>query len=163
MKRALRHLVATQMGTARRFPVQTLRAIEAAIAAAEKRTAGEIRFLVETALDLHDVARGRPARDRALELFAALRVWDTELNAGVLIYVLMADRDVEIVADRAAAARIPRTDWESVCRVMEERFRAGRFQEGAVCGVAAAGALLERHFPARATERDELPNQPSLL
>jgi uncharacterized membrane protein len=75
----------------------------------------------------------------------------------------MADRDVEIVADRGAAARIPDADWEAVCRLMEEHFRAGRFEQGAVAGVAAAGALLERHFPARPGGRDELPNQPSLL
>ena len=70
-----------------------------------------------------------------------MRVWDSELANGVLIYVLMADRDVEIVADRGAAARIPPADWESACRAMEQHFREGRFQEGAVAGVAAVAAL----------------------
>jgi uncharacterized membrane protein len=161
--RVLRHLFATESGTRRRFGTTATLAIEAAIATAETRTSGEIRFAVETALDLPELLSGKSPRERALEVFGHLQVWDTELANGVLIYVLMADRDVEIVADRGAAARIPTADWEAVCRVMEEHFRAGRFQEGAVAGVAAAGALLERHFPARKDERNEQPDQPSLL
>lgn len=161
--RTLRHLFATEAGTRRRFGPAATAAIEAAIASAELRTSGEIRFAVETALGLPDLVSGKAPRERALEVFADLRVWDTGLANGVLIYVLMADRDVEIVADRGAAACIPTADWEGVCRVMEEHFRAGRFQEGAVAGVGAVGALLERHFPARKNERDEQPNQPALL
>src|SRR5690349_19576859 len=161
--RALRHLFATEAGTRARFAPGVLSAIEQAVTAAEQRTSGEIRFAIETALDLPDLWSGHAPRDRALDVFGDLRVWDTELANGVLIYVLMADRDVEIVADRGAAARIPYADWEAVCRLMEEHFRAGRFEQGAVAGVAAVGALLERHFPARPAGRDELPNQPSLL
>jgi uncharacterized membrane protein len=161
--RALRHLVATQAGTRRRFRREVTEAIELAVAAAELRTSAEIRFAVETALDLAEIWSGKTPRARALEVFGELGVWDTELSNGVLIYVLMADRDVEIVADRGAGARIAAADWESACHLMEEHFRAGRFQEGAVAGVAAVAALLERHFPARAAQRDELPNQPALL
>ena len=161
--RALRHLFATQLGTRRRFPTEVLGAIEAAIAAAELRTSGEIRFAVETALEIADLQSGKSPRERACEVFSGLRIWDTELRNGVLIYVLMADRDVEIVADRGAAERIPPEDWENACRLMEEHFRAGRYQEGAVAGVAAVGALLERQFAARLVERDEQPNQPALL
>lgn len=161
--RALTHLFATEAGTRRRFPPAALAAVEQAVMAAERRTSGEIRFAIETALDLPHLWSGQSPRQRALDIFGELRVWDTELANGVLIYVLMADRDVEIVADRGAAARIPYADWEAVCRLMEEHFRAGRFEQGAVAGVAAVGALLERHFPARRVERDELPNQPSLL
>lgn len=161
--RSLRHLFASEAGTRRRFPPGALAAIEQAIGNAERRTSGEIRFAIETALELPHLWSGRTPRERALDVFGELRVWDTELANGVLIYVLMADRDVEIVADRGAAARITDADWEAVCRLMEEQFRAGRFEQGAVAGVAAAGALLERHFPARREGRDELPNQPSLL
>jgi uncharacterized membrane protein len=163
MLRALRHLFASQLGTRRWFSREVTEAIELAIAKAELRTSGEIRFAVETDLELWELRAGKPPRERALEVFGELRVWDSELSNGVLIYVLMADRDVEIVADRGAAACIRGEDWESACKAMEERFRAGRFQEGAVAGVAAVGALLERHFPARAVERNEQPNQPSLL
>ena len=161
--RALRHLLATKLGTRRRFSVDVLGAVEAAIAAAELRTSGEIRFAIETALEIADLRAGKSPRERACEVFAELGVWDSELRNGVLIYVLMADRDVEIVADRGAAGRVPPEDWEQACRLMEEHFHAGRFQQGSVAGVAAVGALLEKHFPARTVERDEQPNQPALL
>lgn len=146
-----------------RFSARVTRAIELAVGAAELRTGGEIRFAVETDLTLAELRSGKTPRERAIEVFGELRVWDTELSNGVLIYVLMADRDVEIVADRGAAARIPAADWEAACRLMEEHFRAGRFQEGSVAGVAAVGALLERHFPAQEIDRNEQPDQPLLL
>lgn len=160
--RTLRHLFATRLGTRRRFSQATLDAIEAAIAGVERRTSGEIRFAIETALDLPDLWSGKSPRERALEAFAQLRVWDSELRNGVLIYVLMADHDVEIVADRAATALITPAEWESACRLIEEHFRAGRFREGALAGIGCVGALLERHFPPSA-DRNELPDQPSLL
>ena len=162
--RALRHLFATQLGTRRRFSTDVLVAIEAAIAAVESRTSGEIRFAVETALDIADLRQDKPLRERAQEVFSELGAWDTELRNGVLIYVLMADRDVEIVADRGAAQRIGQEDWEGVCRLMEAQFREKRFCEGSLAGVEAVGRLLERHFPAPpGHNRDELPNQPALL
>ena len=164
MARLLRHLFATRSGTRRRFPAQLLESIEAAIKAAEARTSGEIRFVVETALEPDEVWAGLTPRERAMQTFSDLHIWNTELRNGVLVYVLLADRDVEIVADRGAAERIGQADWEGVCRAMEAHFRAGRFAEGALAGVNAVGALLEKHFPAdRERNRDELPNQPALL
>lgn len=161
----LRHLFALRAATRRRFPAAALQSIEAATAAAEARTSGEIRFVIETAFDLPELWGGMTARERALQIFSDLHLWDTELRNGVLIYVLMAERNVEIVADRGAAARAGQEDWEGVCRAMEQHFRAGRFGEGAVAGIEAIGRLLERHFPGpdRGKERDELPNQPVLL
>jgi uncharacterized membrane protein len=161
--RFVRHLCASRWSTRRHFTDEIDAAIEAAIRAAEARTSGEIRFVIETALEPFAAARGFAPRDRALDVFAQFRVWDTELRNGVLIYVLVADRDVEILADRGAAALIPPADWEAAARRMEQEFRAGRYREGAIAGVAAVGGLLERHFPARARDRDELPNQPALL
>jgi len=161
--RTFRHLFATRAGTRRRFTDAVDATIESAIRGAEKRTSGEIRFVIETALDIPELWAGLAPRERALQVFSHLRVWDTELRNGVLIYVLAADRDVEIVADRSAAARISAVEWESACRLIEDHFRAGRFQQGAVAGVEAVGGLLEREFPARAGDRDELPNQPTLL
>jgi uncharacterized membrane protein len=161
--RTFRHLFATRTGTRRRFPDEVNSAIERAIRASEARCSGEIRFAVETAFDIPELWAGITPRERALHVFSQLRVWDTELRNGVLIYVLVADRDVEIVADRGAAAVIQAAEWETTCRLMEDHFRAHRFSEGAVAGVAAVGGLLERHFPARTGDRDELPNQPTLL
>ncbi len=163
MMRALRHLFASRLATRRRFSREVTAAIEAAIATAELRTSGEIRFAVETGLEWWELRAGKLPRERALDVFGELRVWDSELANGVLIYVLMADRDVEIVADRGAAARISPEEWEGACSAMEKHFRAGHFQQGSLAGIAAVGALLERHFPARAVERDEQPNQPALL
>jgi uncharacterized membrane protein len=161
--RLLRHWCASQAATRRRFPREVTEAIEREVASAELKTSGEIRFAVETNLEYAELRAGKSARERAIEVFGELGVWDSELANGVLIYVLMADRDVEIVADRGAAARIPYADWEAVCRRMEEHFRAGRFREGALAGVSAVGALLAREFPARALERNEQPDRPSLL
>jgi uncharacterized membrane protein len=161
--RWFRHLFASRAGTRRKFPDAVNAAIESAIRAAEQASSAEIRFVVETALDIAELKGALSPRDRALQVFAQLRIWDTELRNGVLIYVLAADRDVEIVADRAAAAKVPAAEWETVCRLIEGHFRAGRFETGAVAGVAAVGGLLERHFPAASVDRDELPNQPTLL
>jgi uncharacterized membrane protein len=146
------------------FPARTLDAIEAAIGRAERNHAGEIRFAIETALTpLHILADLTP-RARALEVFAQLRVWDTEGNNGVLIYVQIADRSVEIVADRGVARCVDQADWAAVCRMMEVHFRAGRFEAAAVAGVEAVGALLERHFPAAASPTgNQLPDRPTLL
>ena len=161
--RMLKHLCATRAGTRRRFSRDVLDAIDKAVTAAEQRTSGEIRFAIETALDIPELWAGKPPRDCAHDAFAHLRVWDSELNNGVLIYVLMADRDVEIVADRGAAARISPNEWETACKLMESHFREGRFREGALAGVEAVAGLLEREFPSRPGNRDELPNQPTLL
>jgi uncharacterized membrane protein len=161
--RLLRHLFASRAGTRRKFSDAVSAAIESAIRTAENATSAEIRFVVETALDIGELWSGLAPRDRASQVFAQLRIWDTELRNGVLIYVLAADRNVEIIADRAAAAKVAAAEWEAVCRLIEGHFRAGRFETGAVAGVAAVGGLLERHFPALSTDRNELPNQPTLL
>lgn len=163
LTRALKHLFSTRALTRARFPASVEQAISAAIQRAEARSSGEIRFAIETALDIEDLWAGVEPRERALQVFSQLRVWDTELRNGVLIYVLVADRDVEIVADRGAATRISPTEWEAVCRLIESHFREGRFQEGALAGVEAVSGLLEREFTSRAGNRDELPNQPTLL
>jgi uncharacterized membrane protein len=149
------------------FPASTLDAIEEAIHRAERTHCGEIRFAIETSLTpLHIFAELSP-RSRALDVFALLRVWDTDANNGVLIYVQLADRSVEIVADRGVASRVGQPEWEGVCRMMEEHFRAGRFKLGSVAGVDAVGALLARHFPAQAAQRsaasNQLPDRPTLL
>ena len=165
LKRWLRHLVAARGKLERAFPVQTLAAIEQAISAAERLHRGEIRFAIEGSLDPGDAWRGRSPRERALELFAALGVWDTEANNGVLIYVLLADRDVEIVADRGYNDRVGTAEWSAVCATMEQEFRAGHYEHGAVAGVQEAGRLMTRHFPALpgGRDEDELPNWPALL
>ena len=145
------------------MPREALLRIESAIAASESRHSGQIRFAVESALDLHDLLRGKSARERAIEAFAALRVWDTAHNNGALIYLLLADRDVEIVADRGIHERAGSRAWEEVCREMEADFREGRFEEGVLGGIARVSRYLETHFPRRAFGPNELPDQPVVL
>ncbi|HXI78019.1 MAG TPA: TPM domain-containing protein [Steroidobacteraceae bacterium] len=165
--RLIRHATATHWRTRMLFSGATLDAIEQAIARAELTHAGEIRFAVETALAPLHILNGVTPRGRALDVFAHLRVWDTEHNNGVLIYVQVADRDVEIVADRGFEARVSPAEWEAVCRLMEEHYRAGRFQAGSVAGVDAIANLLARHFPQgqgrSAGSRNQLPDRPTLL
>jgi hypothetical protein len=162
-KRLMRHLFTTHWMARRRFSPGVIAEIEMAIREVESRHAGEIRFAVERGLDLPEIWNGVAPRQRALQIFGQLGVWDTEANNGVLIYVLLADHDVEILADRGIASRVPASDWEAVCHEMEAHYRAGRFAEGSVAGVRGVGKLLERHFPGGRSDADELPNQPVLL
>jgi TPM domain len=161
--RVLRHVCTSRLITRRCFPSQVLDSIEVAIRAFESRHAGEIRFVVETRLDLAQLLAGVSPRRRALDLFGLLRVWDTQHNNGVLIYVLLADRTVEIVADRGLAVRIPQPQWDEVCRRMESEFHGHRFAAGSLAGIAMIGELLERHFPASGPAARELPDEPLLL
>jgi len=164
--RLIRHVTATHWRTRLAFPKTTLDAIEEAIARAERTHAGEIRFVIETSLAPLHVINDFSPRARALEVFAHLRVWDTEHNNGVLVYVQLADRAVEIVADRGLHDRIAPSEWEAVCRLMEGHFREGRFHAGAIAGVDAVGTLLARHYPAAAAmaqSSNELPDRPTLL
>lgn len=147
VSRLLRHITASHWRTRLRFPPATLDAIEAAVARAERNHAGEIRFAIETALAPLQVINDLSSRARALEVFAHLKVWDTEHNNGVLVYVQLADRSVEIVADRGFHGRVSQPEWEAVCHLMEVHFRAGRFAAGAIAGVDAVAALLARHYP----------------
>ena len=164
-KRWFTHLFATRAALHRAFPTGTLSRIEAAIAESERRHAGEIRIAIETSLDPGRVRHGHGPRVRALEVFSTMNVWDTQANNGVLIYVLLADRGVEIVADRGYNDRVSPGDWAAVCRAMESSFRAGRFEQGTLDGIARVGDLVAAHFPAAPGSRnpDELSNRPAIL
>lgn len=163
MTRWWRNLCSVPALTRRRFDGSTLRAIEKAITTLESRHAGELRFAIEHALDWPALWAGQSVRERALEVFAQLGVWDTEANNGVLIYVLMAEHDVEIVADRGLAARVSDAEWAEVCQIMEAHFREGRYREGAVAGIEQVGEILARHFPQAGGDVNEQPNRPVML
>ncbi len=161
--RTWRHAIAALQPAGRRLHGEALDRIEAEIVRAESRHAGEIRIAIETALTAVQLWQGLAPRARALQVFSALGVWDTAGNNGVLIYLLLADRSVEIVADRAIAALVPETEWRALCRAVEERCRAGDLGEAGCEAVRGVAAVLGRHFPASGGDRDELPNQPVLL
>lgn len=162
-RRFFRHLFSTRRRLRHCFPERSLDAIEHAISQTEREHSAEIRFAVEVALDPWQALRGRTPRDRALEVFANLGVWDTEANNGVMIYVLLADRDVEIVADRGFNARVGTEQWSAVCEALKRSFARGDFSAGAVAAVEAVGRLVAPHFPGVPGDRDELPNRPALL
>jgi uncharacterized membrane protein len=161
--RMLRHLTMPQWRAARGLPREALLRIERAIAESESRHSGQIRFAVENALDLYDLLHGQSARERAIEVFAALRVWDTAHNNGVLIYLLLADRDVEIVADRGIHERVGSRAWEEICSEMEAAFREGHFEEGVLGGIARVSRFQETYFPGPAHGPNELPDRPVVL
>jgi len=161
--RILKHLCIGRWQLLRAFPRRSLRAIGEAIRDAEMGHCGEIRFAVEPSLDLKRLLSGQSARERALEVFSHLQVWDTEHNSGVLIYLLLADRQVEIVADRGIHARVGSEEWEQICRDMESAFREGYFEAGVISGIKAVGLHLARHFPSLDERGNELPNRPVIL
>ena len=148
-----------------RFPPATMERIAAAIDIGETCHTGELCFAVETSLHWREVLRGVTPRARAEEAFARLRVWDTAANNGVLVYLLMADKRIEIVADRGLAAYVSAEQWRGVCMLMEERLRAGEHADAVVAGIEAAGDLLTAHFPQEpgTPDEDELPDQPVFL
>ena len=163
LKRIFRHLFTTMWSVRRAFPVSSLRAVERAIRETETTHEGQVRFAVEHALDLSQLLAGRSARERALDVFSQLRVWDTQHNNGLLIYLLLADRAVEIVADRGIHAKVGPQEWNKVCRQMEQAFRQSNFEGGVVGGVQAVTQHLVEHFPAGGANRNELPDKPVVL
>jgi uncharacterized membrane protein len=159
----VRHLFMPPWAWRRAFPRATLDAIEAAIRMSETRHGGEIRFAIENSLPGILAWRGMSGRERAIEMFSNLRVWDTEHNSGVLIYLLLADHDIEIVADRGIAARVAPAAWEAVAQTMEAAFRQREFERGALAGIEQIGALLAAHFPPSGHNPDELANRPVIV
>lgn len=163
IQRIVRHLLVTDGQVRKAFPPSTLNRIEQAIKASEVNHAGEVRFAVEGGLDGAPLFKGQSARDRAIELFSQLRVWDTQHNTGVLIYLLLADRAVEIVADRGIAAKVNSQAWSQICREMEAAFRQSNFDGGVLRGVQAVTQHLVLHFPLCGSDGNELADQPVLL
>ena len=147
----------------RAFPHATLLAIEHAIKRAEAEHAGQIRFAVEGALHGARLLRGQSSRERAIEVFSMLRMWDTEYRNGVLIYLLLADRAVELVADRGVHIKVGTQEWQNICRQMEAQLRAGQSESAIVSGIQSVAQHLARHFPSAGPAPRELPDRPVVL
>ena len=162
-KRIWRHALSDDADVRRAFPAAVMERIEAAVADGERTHAAEIRLAVEASLPPVRVLAGLPTRDRALEVFGVLRVWDTEDNNGVLIYLLLADRRFEIVADRGIHRHVGNEGWEAIARQMEAIFAERRYVDAVEHGVRAINALLATHFPGGGRDPNELPNRPVLL
>lgn len=163
LKRIIKHLSATRWAVTRMFPAATMKAIESAIRESERSHDGELRFAVEGGLKLWLLLHERTPRARAMEMFSRLRVWDTEHNSGVLIYVQAVDRHIEIVADRGINAKVEQRQWEAIAGRMQTEFRAQRYEAGVIAGMREITALLARHFPPTGANPDELPDAPVIL
>ena len=159
--RLWRHVVTDDRDVGRAFPSDTMDAIERAIVAGEATHGGQVAVAIEAALPVVRVLKKTSPRERAIEAFGLLRVWDTEANNGVLIYLLLADRDVEIVADRGIHRKVGDAAWEAICKRMEQAFHDGRFREGIEEGIRAVSALRAQHFPGNTS--DEVGNRPVVL
>jgi len=166
-RRWWRHLWSDQRATRALFPPAALRRLEVATRHGEQIHAGQVRLAIEASLPLAAIRHDVAPRARALEVFSLLRVWDTPENCGVLVYLLVADRAVEIVADRGIDARVGAAAWTAICAKMETAFRGGQFAEGVQHGLVEIGALLAEHFPRREGQArsagNELPDAPILL
>ena len=162
--RILKHRWLDESDTRRALGPEALARIEARVRASESRHHGEIRVCVEAGLPLSYLWQRLSARDRALTMFGKLRVWDTEGNNGVLIYLLLAERAIEVVADRGLAQQVPPEHWQQIVAGMREAFRGGRFEEGLMRAVDAVDEQLARHFASdgSALNPNELPDAPYL-
>jgi uncharacterized membrane protein len=165
VQRWFAHAAVTPLSVHRAFPPTVRASIEAAIGQAEAGHGGEICFAVEGSLAWHYLRRNAAVRHRAVALFSEMRIWDTEHNNGVLIYLNLADRGVEIIADRGIARRVAPQAWQAICQALKERCAAGAYGPGAIEAVRAVGELLRQHFPLAPGEVrvNEIPDQPLTL
>ena len=162
-KRLLRHLRHTRAAARAQFPPATLQAIQACIGAGEAEHRAEVRLVIEASLPLGAVLRNESSRARAHELFSHYRIWDTEENSGVLIYLNLADHRVEIVTDRTVGRALKRPDWESVCSTMTRGFAAGNYHDSTLEALAQMNRMLALHFPQTAHHKNEISNRPLML
>lgn len=163
LARLWRHLKTTAATGRRAFPQEALNAIQHCIANGERLHRAEVRVIIETSLPLLQILRGETSRTRARALFAEHRIWDTEENTGVLIYVLLADHKVEIVTDRAVGRALTAEAWQAVCRTMTERFRQGDYHHGATSALEQLNALLHERFPDDGSRQNQLADHPVIL
>ena len=162
--RIVRHLLTGKLALHRIFPAASLSTIEQAIQQSEINHGGQICFAVEAALDTIPLFKNQTARERAIEVFSQLRIWDTEHNNGVLIYLLLADHDVEIIADRGIHTKVSSEEWEAICHTMEIAFQRQQFEAGVINGINVVGGHLREYFTSGPNHKvNELTNKPVVL
>lgn len=162
--RLFRHRLLDEADTRTAIPGDMLERLVRRVAASEGRHSGEVRFCVEASLPTSYIWRAATARERAVAMFGKLRMWDTEHNNGVLIYLLLAEHAIEIVADRGLSQRVPDAEWKAIVERMGNAFRERRFEDGLTQALAEVSALLVQHFPLAPGESNsnELPDEPVL-
>jgi uncharacterized membrane protein len=145
------------------FPADVLLDIENAVKQSESQHSGELRFAIENSLAPGWVWHGMTARSRATQVFSDLRVWDTEENSGILIYVQLADHEVHILADRGINKRVTQTEWDAIAQVMQNEYSQGNFRQGSLQGIERITSLLAGHFPAKLQGSNELQDKPVII
>lgn len=163
MKRLLQHLFTTSLAVRRAFPESALKAIEQQIAEGETTHRAELRVIIEARLPWETLLAKKPPRERALELFGRYGIWDTEENCGVLLYINMAGRQVEIVADRGIAQKVSQPVWQQICHDLTAGFSQGKFHKSTLAALAAVNRLLAQHFPSSGRRKNQLPDHPIIL
>ena len=164
LRRLFRHRWLDEDDTRKAIPPALLQRLHQRVAASENRHSGEIRICVEASLPSSYIWRDAAPRERAVAMFGKLRMWDTEDNNGVLIYLLLAEHAIEIVADRGLAGRVPPAEWTAMVQRMGGAFREGRFEDGLTHALEEVSALLVQHFPLAPgqSSSNELPDEPVL-
>ncbi|MEM4987668.1 TPM domain-containing protein [Collimonas sp. H4R21] len=163
LQRIWRHLLTTRRNARRAFPASTLKAIQQKIADGEVTHRAEVKMIVEGSLSLPAVLNGVTSRNRAHELFSHYRIWDTEENVGVLLYVNLADHKVEIIVDRAIGRATKPADWQAVCKTMTKEFANGAFHDSTLAALEQMNGLLTQHFPDEGRKKNELSDKPLVL
>jgi uncharacterized membrane protein len=163
LNRLLKHLIATRSQARNLFPRSTLQAVQACISAGEKQHRAEIRLIVEAALPLNTVLRNESSRARAHELFSHYRIWDTEENCGILIYINVADHKVEILPDRTVGRVLKREDWHAVCETMTRGFAEKNYHDSLLLALTQLNELLAVHFPDQDKHKNQLSDRPLIL
>jgi uncharacterized membrane protein len=161
--RVFRHAITTQALARRYFPAEARERLQEAITRGEAKHRAEVRLIIEAAMPLRKVWRGMSTRQRALDLFGTFRVWDTEENNGVLLYLNMADRKAELIADRAAAKAITDAEWQAICTTMLTWFKRGAHEQGAGNAINAIHVELTEAFPANGQTENTQPDAPVML
>lgn len=162
IRRLFQHRWLDEADTRRAIPPEMLERLKQRVAASERRHTGEVRIYVEAGLPLSYIWRDATPRERAIAMFSKLGVWDTEHNNGVLVYLLLAEHAIEIVADRGVDRFVGAQEWQRIVQHMGSAFRAGRFEDGLTQALEEVSAILVKHFPAEGANPNELPDEPVL-
>lgn len=163
LHRLVRHLFTTKATARRFFPSDSLHALQTVIAQGEAMHRAEIRVIIEAALSLPAVAQGSSARQRAHKLFSTYRIWDTEENCGILLYINLADRKVEILADRTVNRLLSKQEWQTICHMITQGFANNVYQDSLLAGLRHLNDLLKTRFPQTGVDANQLSNRPVLL
>jgi uncharacterized membrane protein len=163
LKRLWRHLTTGKASGRRAFPGDVLADIQKTIAEGEQLHRAEVRIVIEPAMPLDDVLDGIHPRSRARTLFSDYRIWDTEENCGVLIYLNLADHQVEIVADRGVGRLVQAAEWQAVCDTLTSQLGQGAFRDSTVAAITQLNELLAQKLPATGDRVNQLSDKPIIL